>query len=191
MRQWQTTSLIAGNLPASDAVSGPGMPPRRHLGGWTQESECASESAGSDASEGCNRRSTRSRHLYTSSSTQRRPMRRVLQVRRRDATDAGIRASSTRRTTQLAFFIRQKDYWAPSLTPLILRDEAHRTTGAKFEGEDETHFVRVHDADYIRGRNGFISDGYAEVIFGDNAKATEPRAGKRRALLPEEWMMRA
>lgn len=33
---------------------------------------------------------------------------------------------------------------------LIVCDEAHRTTGATFDGEDESAFVRVHDADYIR-----------------------------------------
>lgn len=33
---------------------------------------------------------------------------------------------------------------------LIVCDEAHRTTGATFDGDDESAFVRVHDADYIR-----------------------------------------
>jgi predicted helicase len=32
---------------------------------------------------------------------------------------------------------------------LVVCDEAHRTTGAKFEGEDESEFVRVHDAAYL------------------------------------------
>ncbi len=33
---------------------------------------------------------------------------------------------------------------------LIICDEAHRTTGATFDGEDESNFVKVHDADFIR-----------------------------------------
>lgn len=33
---------------------------------------------------------------------------------------------------------------------LIICDEAHRTTGATFEGEEESKFVRVHDNAYIR-----------------------------------------
>lgn len=33
---------------------------------------------------------------------------------------------------------------------LIICDEAHRTTGATYEGDDESAFVRVHDNDYIR-----------------------------------------
>ena len=33
---------------------------------------------------------------------------------------------------------------------LIVCDEAHRTTGATFESEGESAFVKVHDADFIR-----------------------------------------
>ena len=35
---------------------------------------------------------------------------------------------------------------------LIVCDEAHRTTGATFPGEDESNFVKVHDNAVIRGR---------------------------------------
>ena len=50
----------------------------------------------------------------------------------------------------------------PSLRPdehglpefdLIICDEAHRTTGATLEGEEESNFVKVHDADYIKARS--------------------------------------
>jgi predicted helicase len=34
---------------------------------------------------------------------------------------------------------------------LIVCDEAHRTTGATLAGSEESHFVRVHDADYLKG----------------------------------------
>ena len=34
---------------------------------------------------------------------------------------------------------------------LIVCDEAHRTTGQTFEDEDESNFIRIHDADYVRG----------------------------------------
>lgn len=34
---------------------------------------------------------------------------------------------------------------------LIICDEAHRTTGAKFEDEDESHFVKIHDNASVRG----------------------------------------
>lgn len=35
---------------------------------------------------------------------------------------------------------------------LIICDEAHRTTGASFDGEDESAFVRVHDSNLILGK---------------------------------------
>ncbi|MDO4436300.1 MAG: DEAD/DEAH box helicase family protein [Cardiobacteriaceae bacterium] len=33
---------------------------------------------------------------------------------------------------------------------LVICDEAHRTTGATYDGEDESHFVRIHHQDYIQ-----------------------------------------
>ena len=35
---------------------------------------------------------------------------------------------------------------------LIICDEAHRTTGVTLSGEDESHFVKVHDAGFIKGK---------------------------------------
>jgi predicted helicase len=35
---------------------------------------------------------------------------------------------------------------------LVVCDEAHRTTGATAMGEEESHFVRVHDSDFIRSK---------------------------------------
>jgi len=67
----------------------------------------------------------------------------------------------------------QKEHELPEFD-LIVCDEAHRTTGAKFEGEDESHFVRVHDADYIRGRKRLYMTATPR-IFGDTAKATAER----------------
>lgn len=34
---------------------------------------------------------------------------------------------------------------------LIICDEAHRTTGVTLAGQDESHFVKIHDADFIKG----------------------------------------
>ena len=33
---------------------------------------------------------------------------------------------------------------------LVICDEAHRTTGASFEGDEESNFVRIHDNEFIR-----------------------------------------
>lgn len=57
---------------------------------------------------------------------------------------------------------------------LIICDEAHRTTGARFDGEEESHFVRVHDGDYIRGKKRLYMTATPR-IFGDAAKATAER----------------
>lgn len=56
----------------------------------------------------------------------------------------------------------------------IICDEAHRTTGAKFEGEDESHFIKVHDAEYIRGKKRLYMTATPR-IYGDTAKATAER----------------
>ncbi len=52
---------------------------------------------------------------------------------------------------------------------LIVCDEAHRTTGAIFEDEDESAFVRVHDADFIRARRRLYMTATPR-IYGDAAK---------------------
>lgn len=41
--------------------------------------------------------------------------------------------------------------WGLPAFDLIICDEAHRTTGATLAGDDESSFVRVHDAAYIAG----------------------------------------
>lgn len=53
---------------------------------------------------------------------------------------------------------------------LIICDEAHRTTGATFEGDDESHFVRVHDNAYIQGAKRLYMTATPR-IYGDVSKA--------------------
>ncbi len=53
---------------------------------------------------------------------------------------------------------------------LIICDEAHRTTGAVFENEAESHFVRVHDAAYIRASKRLYMTATPR-IYADIAKA--------------------
>ena len=54
---------------------------------------------------------------------------------------------------------------------LIICDEAHRTTGATFDTEDESNFVRVHDAEYIRSSKRLYMTATPR-IYGDSAKAS-------------------
>ncbi|MGO3669674.1 MAG: DEAD/DEAH box helicase [Vreelandella alkaliphila] len=55
---------------------------------------------------------------------------------------------------------------------LIICDEAHRTTGATFEGEEESAFVRIHDNHYIQGTKRLYMTATPR-IYGDDAKQTE------------------
>jgi predicted helicase len=54
---------------------------------------------------------------------------------------------------------------------LIVCDEAHRTTGAIFENEEESAFVRVHDADFIGAKKRLYMTATPR-IYADSAKAT-------------------
>lgn len=57
---------------------------------------------------------------------------------------------------------------------LIVCDEAHRTTGATFDTEDESKFVKVHDAAFIRATKRLYMTATPR-IYGDSAKATAER----------------
>ncbi|CAM5788036.1 DEAD/DEAH box helicase [Rhizobacter fulvus] len=53
---------------------------------------------------------------------------------------------------------------------LIVCDEAHRTTGATFGDDDESTFVKVHDAAFIRSAKRLYMTATPR-IYGDSAKA--------------------
>lgn len=60
---------------------------------------------------------------------------------------------------------------------LIICDEAHRTTGVTLAGQDESHFVRVHDGDYLKAARRLYMTATPRV-FADEVrrKATESEA---------------
>ncbi len=53
---------------------------------------------------------------------------------------------------------------------LVICDEAHRTTGASFDGEDESTFVKIHAADYIKASKRLYMTATPR-IYSDNAEA--------------------
>ena len=53
---------------------------------------------------------------------------------------------------------------------LIVCDEAHRTTGATFSGEDQSNFVKVHDNAVIQGRKRLYMTATPR-IYGEGAKS--------------------
>lgn len=52
---------------------------------------------------------------------------------------------------------------------LIICDEAHRTTGVTLEGDDESYFVKVHDADFIKASKRLYMTATPR-IFSDGSK---------------------
>jgi len=54
---------------------------------------------------------------------------------------------------------------------LVICDEAHRTTGATFGDDDESNFVKVHDAEYLRAAKRLYMTATPR-IYGESAKAT-------------------
>ena len=52
---------------------------------------------------------------------------------------------------------------------LIICDEAHRTTGVTLEGEEESHFVRVHDQGFIKGKKRLYMTATPR-IYSDGTK---------------------
>ncbi|MFH6563275.1 DEAD/DEAH box helicase [Aeromonas caviae] len=68
---------------------------------------------------------------------------------------------------------------------LIICDEAHRTTGATFAGEDESAFVRVHDGNFIRGTKRLYMTATPR-IYGDAAKASADKGDVALASMDDE-----
>jgi predicted helicase len=82
----------------------------------------------------------------------------------------------------------QHEHGLPPSTSSIC-DEAHRTTGAKFEGEDESDFVRVHDAAYLRAKKRLYMTATPR-IYGDMAKATAERDNVALCSMDDETPLR-
>lgn len=64
----------------------------------------------------------------------------------------------------------QHDHGLPDFD-LIVCDEAHRTTGATFDSDDESTFVKVHDAAFIRAAKRIYMTATPR-IYGETAKAS-------------------
>ena len=63
----------------------------------------------------------------------------------------------------------QREHGLPEFD-LVICDEAHRTTGATFAGEDESNFVRVHSNEHVRGSKRVYMTATPR-IYGDVAQA--------------------
>lgn len=70
---------------------------------------------------------------------------------------------------------------------LIVCDEAHRTTGAKFPDEDTSYFVKVHDQNFLKGRKRLYMTATPRV-FGDAVKAKANEASVELCSMNDEAM---
>ena len=52
---------------------------------------------------------------------------------------------------------------------LIICDEAHRTTGATLTDEDESHFVKIHNNEFVAGKKD-LYDCYTKNLWRDSKK---------------------
>lgn len=68
---------------------------------------------------------------------------------------------------------------------LIVCDEAHRTTGATLDGQEESNFVRVHRDDVVGGRKRLYMTATPR-IYGDSAKAKAGDLGVTLATMDDE-----
>jgi predicted helicase len=78
----------------------------------------------------------------------------------------------------------QKEHKLPSFD-LIICDEAHRTTGATLTGEDESHFVKIHDDENIKGKKRMYMTATPK-IFGDKAKKKADEGEAELASMDDE-----
>lgn len=63
---------------------------------------------------------------------------------------------------------------------LIICDEAHRTTGATLDGEEESNFVKIHSNDHVKaGKRLYMTA--TPRIFGDNVRSKADEVGAELA----------
>ncbi len=67
---------------------------------------------------------------------------------------------------------------------LIICDEAHRTTGVTLTGEDESSFVKVHDANFIKAAKRLYMTATPR-IYGDDAKSKAKEASAEIASMDD------
>ncbi|WP_345424427.1 DEAD/DEAH box helicase [Pseudonocardia xishanensis] len=68
---------------------------------------------------------------------------------------------------------------------LVICDEAHRTTGVTVAGADESNFVRVHDADFLRATRRLYMTATPR-IFDENVKAKADEVSAELASMDDE-----
>lgn len=68
---------------------------------------------------------------------------------------------------------------------LVICDEAHRTTGVTISGEDESHFVKVHDNKFLKAKKRLYMTATPR-IYGDQAKGKAKEADAELCSMDDE-----
>ena len=70
---------------------------------------------------------------------------------------------------------------------LIICDEAHRTTGASFPGQEDSNFIKVHDQSFLQGKKRVYMTATPRV-FGDGVKGKAAEASVELCSMDDESM---
>ncbi len=70
---------------------------------------------------------------------------------------------------------------------LVICDEAHRTTGVTLTDQDESHFVKIHDSDYIRASKRLYMTATPRV-YGDATKSKADDANAALCSMDDETL---
>lgn len=70
---------------------------------------------------------------------------------------------------------------------LVICDEAHRTTGVTLAGEDDSNFVRVHDADYLHANRRLYMTATPR-IFDDSVKGKADEHSAELVSMDDEFI---
>ena len=78
----------------------------------------------------------------------------------------------------------QKEYELGNFD-FIICDEAHRTTGAIFEGKDESNFVKIHNDEHVKGKKRLYMTATPR-IYGESVKKTAEETDVALASMDDE-----
>lgn len=107
--------------------------------------------------------------LQFPATTNAKSLKKEIAIARQQRPDAMTVVFSTYHSIAVLHDAQQGEH-ALSAFDLIICDEAHRTTGATYENEEESAFVRVHDNDFIKGNKRLYMTATPRIYAEDSKK---------------------
>ena len=106
--------------------------------------------------------------LQYPATTHANDLKKAIYIARQKRSDAMTVVFSTYHSIAVLHNTQQGDEGLPPFD-LIICDEAHRTTGATYDGDDESAFVRIHDNAYVQGKKRLYMTATPR-IYAESAK---------------------